>query len=109
MSGSTSVGDTLSDAAVDVAPEPGRARFAPPSRRPFEGLGNAMTTAVEIVVVVLVGYAIGYKLASMAGGVVGLTVGAVASFVRLYYRVPRYESPLNRLKEQARDPSSDQG
>ncbi len=61
-----------------------------------------MTTAFEIVVVVLVGYAIGYKLASTAGGVVGLSVGAAASFVRLYYRVPEYESPLSRLKEQAR-------
>lgn len=86
--------------AKDEQARSGRPRFAPPSRRPIEGFGNALTTAVEIVVVTIVGYVIGQRVWGAFGGGVGLVLGAVASFVRLYYRAGFYESPLARLKHE---------
>lgn len=57
-----------------------------------------MTTAVEIVVVTVLGYFVGQRLGGAVGGGLGLTLGAVASFVRLYYKVGHFESPLSRIK-----------
>jgi hypothetical protein len=73
-------------------------RYAPPSRAPFEGFGNALTTAVEIVVVTAVGYWLGSRLGGHIGGAIGLTLAAAASFLRLYYRMAPYESPLKKAK-----------
>ena len=73
-------------------------RYAPPSRAPLEGFGNALTTAVEIVVVTAVGYWLGARLGGHIGGGIGLTLAAAASFLRLYYRMAPYESPLKKAK-----------
>lgn len=94
----TAVEGTRAITTDDVAPESPKPRFAPPSRRPLDGFGNALTTAVEIVVVTALGYVFGHRLGGAIGGGLGMTLGAVASFVRLYYRVGHFESPLSRIK-----------
>ncbi len=87
------------DGAAPKSKEGVKPRFAPPSRRPFEGFGNALTTAVEIVVVTALGYFFGQRIGGGLGGALGMLLGSAASFVRLYYKVGNFESPLGRIKE----------
>lgn len=75
-----------------------RPRFAPPSRAPFDGFGNALTTAFEMALVTMGGYWLGSRIGGVIGGAIGLVLAATASFVRLFYRAARYESPLSRIK-----------
>jgi hypothetical protein len=99
MSEVTAVEGTSTTTAYDTEPEHKRPRFALPSRRPFDGLGNTLTTAVEIVVVVVIGYVAGQRLGGAIGGGLGIAICAVASFVRVYYKAGQFESPLSRIKE----------
>lgn len=75
-----------------------RPRLAPPSKAPFDGFGNALTTAFEMALVTVGGYWLGSRIGGVLGGAIGLVVAATGSFVRLFYSAARYESPLSRIK-----------